>query len=168
MIAPQLTAMNGPAARVDSVVHEPRDALLARAALAGDEDRRVDLGDPARQVHDLAHGGALGDDAQRLVDVGRHADQRAAVIAELTFGCLQRLRDPVERDVQALLEALRLEEAQLLRALVAPLLPRATDEVAPRITLAQAAVFEDVDFLAGAPADVAAGEAADRPAHGHV
>jgi hypothetical protein len=90
------------------------------------------------------------------------------VRAELPLGRLQRLRDPVERDVEALLEAARLEEAQLLGALVTPFLARPPEKMASRIALAHAAVFEDVDLLAFAPADVAAGEAADGPAHGHV
>jgi hypothetical protein len=34
------------------VVHEPGDALLARAALTGDEHGRVDLRHPAREVDD--------------------------------------------------------------------------------------------------------------------
>ena len=130
------------------VVDEPRDPLLARAALAGDEHGGVDLGHPARQVHDLPHRAALGDDPQRLVDVAGHAHQRAAVLAQLPLGRLQRLGDAVERDVEALLQPLGLEEAQLLGALVAPLLPRAPDEVAGRVALAQAAILEDVDLLA--------------------
>ena len=139
----------GPGRARGLLVDEPRDPLLARAALAGDEDGGIDLGHAARQVHELPHRGALGDDPQRLLDVGRHADQRPAVLAELPLGRLQRLRDPVERDVEALLEAVRLEEAQLLGALVAPLLARAPEEVAGRVALAHAAVLEDVDLLAG-------------------
>ena len=105
---------------------------------------------------------------ERLLDVARHAHQRAAVLAQLALGRLQRLGDALQRDVEALLEALRLEEAQLLGALVAPLLARAPEQVAGRVALAHAAVLEDVDLLAVAAADVAAGEAADGPAHRHV
>src|SRR3954467_9609884 len=36
------------------------------------------------------------------------------------------------------------------------------------VALARAAVFENVDLLASGPTDVAAGEAADRPAHGRI
>ena len=91
-------------------MHQPRDPLLARAAFAGDEDGRIDLGHPARQVHELRHDGALGDGVQRLFDVASHTDQRSAVLAELPFGRLQSLRDPVERDIEALPEAAGLEE----------------------------------------------------------
>src|SRR6185436_1579059 len=47
-------------------------------------------------------------------------------------------------------------------------LARAPDKVTGRVALAHAAIFEDVDFLAVGPADIAAGEAADGPADGHV
>ena len=66
------------------------------------------------------------------------------------------------------LEALRLEELQLLGALVTPLLAGAPDQVAGGISLAYAAIFEDVDLLAGAAADVTAREPADGPARGHI
>jgi hypothetical protein len=150
------------------LVDEPRDPFLARSALAGDEDGGIDLGQAARQVHELSHGGALGDDPQRLLDVGGHPDDGTAVFAELSLGCLQRLRDPVERDIQAIREALRLVESQLLGALVAPLVARSAEEVARSVALAEAAVLEGVDLLAGAPAEVATGEATDGPAYGHV
>ncbi len=165
VMAPQLTAMNGPAARVDS-------SWTSRAIRSLPEPlspvmRTVESTLATRRARSTSCriARALGDDPQRLLDVARHADQRPAVLAELPLGRLQRLRDPVERDVEALLEAARLEEAQLLGALVAPLLARAPEEVAGRIALAHAAVLEDVDLLARAPAEVAAGEAADGPAH---
>ena len=150
------------------LVDQPRDPLLARSALAGDEHGGIDLGHPARHVHQLPHGGALGDDPQRLLDVARHANQRSAVLAQLALGRLQRLRDPLEGDIEAFLEAVRLEEAQLLGALVTPFLARAPEQVAGRVALAHAAIFEDIDLLAGGPAEVAAGQPADGPAHGRV
>jgi hypothetical protein len=58
----------------------------------------------------------------RLLDVARNADQRPAVRAKLPLGRLQRLRDAVERDIEALLEAVRLEETQLLGVFITPLL----------------------------------------------
>lgn len=67
------------------------------------------------------------------LDIARHPDQRSAALAELSLGGLQRLRDPVKRYVEALLEAARLEEAELLAALV---------------TLPPAAVSEGVDLPA--------------------
>src|SRR5690606_39163627 len=81
---------------------------------------------------------------------------------------LQRLRDPVERDFETLLEALGFEETQLFGALVTPVLARASEEVTGRIALAHAAVFEDVDVLAFASAFVAADEATNSPACRHI
>src|SRR4051794_1854862 len=66
------------------------------------------------------------------------------------------------------LEALRLEELQLLGALVTPVLAGAPDQVAGGISLAHTAIFEDVDLLAGAAADVTAREPADGPARRHI
>jgi len=146
------------------LVDKPRDPLFARSALASDEDGGIDLRHAARQVDELPHLGALGDLPERLLDVAGHADQRPAVLVKLPLGGLQGLRDPLERDVEALLEAYRLQELQFLGAFVTPLLARAPEEVACSIALANAAVFEDVDLLAVAPAVVAAGEAANGPA----
>jgi len=150
------------------LVDQPGDPLLARPALSGDEDGGVDLGHAARQVHQLPHGRAPGHHPQRLLDVGRHEDQRLAPLTELALRRLQRLGDPVERDVEALLEPGRLEEAELLGALVAPLLARAPEDLAGGVALADAAVLQDVDLVAGAAAAVAALQAADGPADRHV
>ncbi len=167
-MAPQLTAMNGPAARVDS-------SWTSRAIRSLPEPlspvmRTVESTFATRRARSTSCriGGLLATMPERLIDVARHADQRPAVLAELPLGRLQRLGDPMERDIEALLEPLRLEEAQLVGALVAPLLARAPEQVAGRVALAHAAILEDVDLFAGGPADVAAGEAADGPAHRHV
>src|SRR5450631_428098 len=53
---------------------------------------------------------------------------------------------------------------QLFGFLVTPFLTRSPDQVASRIALGQAAVFENVDLLAGATTDVSAAKAADGPA----
>src|SRR5690606_6190451 len=37
------------------VMNEPRDPLLARTALARDDDRGIDLRHSARELHDLPH-----------------------------------------------------------------------------------------------------------------
>src|SRR4029079_16890328 len=87
------------------------------------------------------------------------------VLTDLPLGDLQGLRDALEGDVEALLETRRLEEAQLLGALVAPLRACAPKEVAGRVALAHAAIFEDVDLFTGGPTEIAGDEAADRPAH---
>jgi len=150
------------------LVEEPCDPLLARSTLAGDEHGGVDLGHAARQLHELPHRGALRDDAERLLDVARHPDERSPVSVELALGGLQGLRDAMERDLEALLEAARLEEVQLLGALAAPIFTRAREQVARGIALACATILEDVRVLAGDPAQVAAREAADRPAYGHL
>ena len=57
--APQLMATNGPAVRGRLVVDQPRDALLADAALAGDEHGRVHLRDAPRQIEHPLHRRAL-------------------------------------------------------------------------------------------------------------
>ena len=131
------------------VVDQPRDPLLARAALAGDEHGGIDLGHPARQVHELRASAALlatipsGSSTSGATRISARRCSRS-----FRSAAFKRLRDPLERDVEALLEAVRLEEAQLLRALVAPLLARAPEQVAGRVALAQAAILEDVDLLA--------------------
>jgi hypothetical protein len=78
------------------VVDEARDPLFSDSALAGDEDRGIDLRHAARQVHYVLHLRALGDDSQRLVHVARHADHRMTVCPKLVLCCLQRLRDRAE------------------------------------------------------------------------
>jgi hypothetical protein len=87
-MAPQLTAMNGPAARVDS-------SWMSRVIRS--------LPDPLSPVMRTA----------------------ASTFAKFLLGHLQRLGYAVERDVQTVLEALRLEETQLRCAFVTPLLARA-------------------------------------------
>ena len=51
---------------------------------------------------------------------------------------------------------------------VRPIFGRTPEEAARRVTLAQTAIFEDVDFLAGGVADVTAHEAANGPAHARI
>ena len=149
VMAPQLTAMNGPAARVDSswtsrairslpdplspVMRTVESTLATRRARSTTLPHRVSSwrrcpAAPRRR-------GATRTSARRCSRSFRSA-------------AFKRLRDALERDVEALLEAVRLEEAQLLGALVAPLLARAPEEVAGRVALAHAAILEDVDLLA--------------------
>ncbi len=145
---------------------EPCDPLLAYPALAGNEYRGIDYGHPARQVHDLHHPGTLGDDPVWGVNLRRHPGQHSTAITELPFRGFQRLRDLAQRDVKALLETARIEEAQILHALLTPLLARAPQEIAGGVALAHAAILEDVDVFAGDATDIAAHQATDRPAHG--
>ena len=169
-MAPQLTAMKGPGGPGGLVVHEPGDALLARPAFAGDEHGGIHLGHPPRQVHDLAHRrrswprrpGAVG-------QLGRQLDQRPAMLAELLLGLLQGLGDPVQGHVEAVLEAVGLEEPQFLGVLLAPLLAGAPEQVAAGVARCP---------RSGPPGrrspcrprgtEVAADEPADGPADGRV
>ena len=83
-------------------------------------------------------------------------------------GSLNDLARSLDIDEQALVALHRLEERQLPGAFFTPLLARASPEVARRVTLAQTAIFEDVDLLAGGVAEVAAHEAANSPAHSRI
>ncbi len=150
------------------VVDQPRDALLAGAALPGEQDGGVDLGDAPREVDEAPHARALGDDPRGLRDVAGHPHEGPAALAELALRQLEGLDHVLERDVEALLEVVRLEEAQLVGALVAPLLAGAAVEVAGRVAAAGAGVLEDADLVADRAAQVAAREAADGPADGLV
>ena len=168
VMAPQLTAMNGPAARVDSSwtsrairsLPEPLSPVMStvESTLATRRARSTTCriaGLLATIPSGSSTSGATRTSARRC-----SRSFRSAAFSVSVTRC--------ERDVEALLEPLRLEEAQLLGALVAPLLARAADQVAGRVALAHAAVLEDVDLLADAAADVAAGEPADGPAHRRV
>ena len=168
MIAPQLTAMNGPGGAGGLVVHQVRDEFLARPALARDEDGGVHLRDPPGEVDDAPHGGAPGDHPERILDLGGHAGEHALPLAELPLGLLEVLGDLVERGLEPFLEVLDAVEAEFLGPLVAPLLERPAEEVAGGVAPADAALLENVDLLAHRPAQVAARQAADRPAHGGV
>ena len=81
---------------------------------------------------------------------------------------LQFLGDPVERRFEPILEVLDAEEADLVGPLGAPFLESPAYQVAAGVAAADAALLQDVDLLAQRPAQVAAGQAADRPAHGGV
>jgi hypothetical protein len=76
------------------------------------------------------------------------------VTSELLLGSFQGLGDPAERDIEALGEASRVDEGELSGLFV--------------IALAQTAIFEDRDLLAGGVAELAAHEAAKGPAHARV
>ena len=146
VIAPQLIATNGPAARADSSWMSRATRSLPDAALAGDEHGRVDLGHAARQVEHLPHRRALRDDA-RAASSRRGATRTSARRRARSFRSAASSVSVtrLERDVEALLGRW-LVEAQLLGALLAPLLARAADQVAGRVALAQAAVLEHVDL----------------------
>ena len=147
-MAPQLTAMNGPAARVDSSwtsrairsLPDPLSPVMrtVESTLATRRARSTSC-----RIAGLLATIPSGSSTSRATRTSARRCSRS-----FRSAAFKRLRDPVERDVEALLEALRLEEAQLLGALVAPLLARAPEEVAGRIALAHAAVLEDVDLLA--------------------
>ena len=63
--AAQLIETNGPAGARALVVDQPNDELLAGAALAVDQDRRVQRRDTPRELEHLLHGGAAGDEMLR-------------------------------------------------------------------------------------------------------
>ena len=149
------------------LVHDPGDALLARAALARDEHGGIHGRHPPGQVQDPAHGLALGHDPQeRLGQVGHDLHQDPLLLPQLPLGGLQALGDPVQGHLQAVLERGRFEKPQLMGALIPPALPGAPEQVAGGVTVAHAAILQHEDLLAGGPAQVAADEAADGPAHG--
>ena len=74
----QLTATNGPAARVELHVDRAGDQVLADAALAGDQDLRFAHRRPAGDREDFEHGGT-----------GRNNDR----VAAWQFVSLSTLRD---------------------------------------------------------------------------
>ena len=139
-------------------------ALLADAALAGDQHGGVDPGDPVRQLEHLLHRGAAGDQtgARRRHAVG--PCQLQLVDPELALGVLQRLRGLRERGVEALLVV----ERQHAVHRVAPVVARPADHVAHRVAASAAAILDAVDLPPVRAAQVAAREAALGPAHGGV
>ena len=75
--APQLTGTNSLLGARPLVVDGGGHQLLARAALALDQDGHVDVGQVADQVEDLEHLGVAADDAGELLDLAHAPRQRA-------------------------------------------------------------------------------------------
>ena len=160
--APQLMATKGPAVRGRLVVDQARDALLADAALAGDEHRRVHLGDAARQIEHPLHRRRSARRGRRLgtpaVGVGPSAWRRVRSVRSTRLSSLGHLR---QRGIQAGL----LVERQVSGDGLAPLVDRTADHAAHGVALAAAALLQAVDLAAVGAREVAAGEAGQRPAH---
>ena len=153
----------GPGRAGRFVVNHARDALLADAALAGDEHRRVDLRDAARQVEHALHRRAVRAQARGVAHAGGHLGaQRLATRAQRALDPLQLLGDLRQRRLHARL----LVEGQVIGERLAPFVDRPADHTAYRVALAAAAFLHAVDVPAVGAGEVAAGKAGERPAHG--
>ncbi len=147
------------------LVDEPGDPLLVGSAFAADENGGIDLRHTTSQIHDIPHRGALRHQAQRRLDFGGRATQYLAMLPQLPFGHFERFYDPFERDIEAVGEAFRLKESQLIGAFITPLFTRPAEKMASRAPAVHAPVFEDVHLLSFGLADEATEETADGPAH---
>ena len=82
-IAARLTAMNGASGVARLAVNQPRQQLLAGAALAEDQHRRRQLGDLVHQIDDVARHLARPDDELALGLVGDLRRQRQHLPVEI-------------------------------------------------------------------------------------
>ena len=95
-MAPQLTATNGPDARVDS--SWTRRATRSLPDPLSPVIRTVESTLATRRARSTTFriAGLFAMIAQRLLHVRGHADERSAMVAQLALGGLQRLGDPVQ------------------------------------------------------------------------
>jgi hypothetical protein len=148
VMAPQLTAMNGPAVPRRLVVHEAGDALLAGPALTGDEHGRVDRSHPAREVDDLPH--------RALFAAMPSADPRPSCVTRVSARRCVRSFDSAALSVAVIRRSDprgsprggRVEEPQLLGRDRRPSPRGCGPPVARGVALAQAPILEDEDLAA--------------------
>ncbi len=146
------------------VVHQLRDEFLARPAFARDQDGGIHLRDALGEIDHPPHGGASGDDPERVHGFGGHPGEHAPLLPELLLGLLEVRGDQVQRGFEPFLEVLDAVEAEFLGPFVPPFLDRAGQEVARGVAASHAALLEHVDLLAHRTAQVPARDAADGPA----
>ena len=143
---------------------EPGHPLLAHAALPGDEHGRVHWGHAPSQLDHPPHLRAASHHARRERELPRRARQGLFALGELPLGADQLRGDLAQRHLEPLL----LEEGQVRLQRGAPALACLRVEVAGRVPAPDAAVLQDIDALALDAAEIAAGEATERPADRHV
>jgi len=78
-------------------VHEPRDALLPRAALARDEHRRIHLGDDLREPDHVPHLRAAGDQVPGVLLHLGDSGEPSRPLPKLALGHLESIGDVLER-----------------------------------------------------------------------
>ena len=158
--AAPLMATNGPPARRGALVDHAREDLLADAALAREEDGRVDARDAAGEVEGAPHPGAPRDDARVLL-LDLQPRQLAPARLQLRLGRAEGVADPGELPFEAALREARERHAASPRPTPPPARPPSGRSASPFPTQR---LLDDADRPPVDDGEVAAREAGQRPA----
>src|SRR5687768_4715040 len=132
------------------LVNEPRDPLLADSAFAGEQNRRVNLGDAARDIYHALHRRALQDEPGHLTPI-----TRAFFLATSTKSSLdssQLAGDLRERGIETGL----LVVGQMRRNRVSPLDQRTSHDATVSVAFAATALLDAVHLLLVRPRKISA------------
>ena len=152
----------------------PDDELLAGAALAVDEDGRVQRRDARGEFEHILHGRTAGDELLRrgvTSDALAQQVQLALTFGHQSLAAIHVLQPPVHDVAQTLdfptqTAALKVGAKRL--ELVAPALRVLANDGALCRALSQALAFAEIDLLSQAGARIAAGVSHQRPADGRA